>query len=206
MAFALTSLVFVVLCIGAYEEQSMRLRTRTVSGRQFTMSGPSYHTSLATFREFEMRHGLNPEVPSGLRFSIHQSPAWEYLVSIQTLADGATKVAIAATPYGSDHPSYEREVLLDKYKSRLFFDTFDKRADGFWGSTGGCVDGTSFQFERWRNRKVIGANGNAACQRHYAELMGLLAETLAFELPDVPFDWHSWFTAKRYLELSEQGR
>ncbi len=103
-------------------------------------------------------------------------------------------------------PVYENNFQLEKYEARLFFASFDQEIDGYWGTTTECLDGTSFQFERWSEKAVTSGVGNAACQRHYAELMSLVAETLFTPLKDVPFDWRPWFSAKRYLELPGNGR
>ncbi|MGD9665146.1 MAG: hypothetical protein AB7U34_08090 [Novosphingobium sp.] len=185
--------------------QSYRLYNRTVSERQFHPNSEWWEHDLGTIRKFEARHGLNPETHNGLRLAIDEWPAWKYLISFDTAPDGSAKGAILAMPYNGKGPGYERQFNLESGEAKIFFASFDKKIDGFWGSTTGCTDGTSFQFERWNDKQVKGGVGNAACQLHYAELMNLVAEVLVVKLCDAPFDWRSWFWTKRQLMLDGKG-
>lgn len=186
-------------------EQSHRLQSRTVAVRQFTADAEWWQHDFASIRKFEMPHGLDPEAHDGLRFAIDEWPDWKYLISIDVLDDGSAKGALRAVPYDEVGPVYERTFQLGKSETSLFIGAFDGKIDGYWGSTTLCTDGTGFQFERWKDGAVTSGRGNAACQRHYAELMGLVAETLVVNLKDVPFNWHSWLSAKRYLDLRGNG-
>lgn len=205
IALTLAVVAFIYLCIITIFEQEQRLRSRTVSERQFTIGVEWWEHDLRTIRSFETRHGLNPETRNGLRFAIDEWPHWKYVISIDALQNGTAKGAIHAVAYDGKGPTYERDFQLEKGEARLFLESFDHQIDGYWGATSQCTDGTSFQFERWSNKHVSSGAGNAACQRHYAELMSLVAETLVVQLNEVPFDWRSWLSAKRQLILHGNG-
>jgi hypothetical protein len=193
------------VCVIFFAQQSYRLHTRTVSERQFTTDAEWWENDLTAIREFEARHGLNPEAQSGLRLAIHEWPDWKYLISIESSQNGTAKGAIFAVAYDGHGPAYERDFRMDMEEANLFFGSFDEQIDGYWGSTAGCTDGTGFQFERWTDEIVSSGRGNAACHRHYAELMGLVAEPLVVQLRDAPFDWRTWLSAKRHLALRNSG-
>lgn len=200
----------IIIYVGTFFviQQSYRQHTRTVSIRQFTTDAKWWEHDLASIRSFEMPHDLDPEAHDGLRIALEEWPDWKYLISIDLLKDGTARGALRAVPvqYDEGGPIYERAFQLDRSETNLFLDTFDGKTDGYWGSTIACTDGTSFQFERWKNGAVVSGRGNAVWHRHYAELMGLVAETLVVNLKDAPFDWRSWLSAKRYLELRDSGR
>jgi hypothetical protein len=204
-ALILTTLVFILLCVGTLIEQAYRLQTRTVHERQFSIDPQPWQRNLKTIQDFEARHELNPEANGGLRLNIDEWPSWKYIISIETLRDGAAKGAIQAIAYDEKGPVFERDFHLEKEEASLFFRSFDRELDGYWGSMRGCTDGTGFQFERWSRNQVSSGYGNAACQRHYADLMALVAETLVVKLTDVPFDWRSWFRQRQILILSGHG-
>jgi hypothetical protein len=207
VAVALTLAAGVFLTAGGMFifQQSYRLQNRTIQERQFRIGTEWWETDLSTIREFEKRHELDPEAKGGLRLAIDEWPDWRYLISLETSGDGSAKGAIRAIAYDGKGPVYENDFQLEMYEARLFFDSFDQEIDGYWGTTTACTDGTSFQFERWSEEAVSSGAGNAACQPHHAELMSLVAETLFVPLHDVPFDWRSWFSAKRYLKLPRNG-
>jgi hypothetical protein len=200
-AITIATLVALLLLAIFVLDQSYRLHTRTVAVRQFHTDGEWWETNLRTIREFEARHDLDPEARDGLRLAIGEWPAWKYLISIDLRLDKSARGAIQAIPYEGEGPTYERDFSLDEYEAHVFFGAYDRRIEGYWGSATMCTDGTGFQFERWSGKKVSSGSGNAACHRHYAELMSLLAETLITKVDDQPFDWRSWFVSKRYLEL-----
>lgn len=199
------AVVIIALMAGFVIEQSYRLHSRTVAVRQFTADAEWWQYDLASIQKFEKPHGLDPETHDGLRFAIEEWPDWKYLISIDVLDDGSAKGAIRALPYDEAGPAYERTFQLGKSETLLFLSAFDREIDGYWGSTNDCLDGTGFQFERWKDGAVTSGQGNAACQRHYAVLMSLVAETLVVNLKDVPFDWHSWLLGKRYLDHRGNG-
>jgi len=199
------SLVFVVLCVGTYLEQTYRLHSRTVHTRQFTPKDKYWPLGLDVFRHFESQHAIFPERNGGLRVYIDEWPAWKYLISIQSLPDGSAKGAIRATPYDGKSSTYEREFRLEDYETGILLPTIDRKVAGFWGARSGCTDGTLFQFERWNAGRVTSGIGNAACQRHYAGLMEVLGETLIVNLRDAPFHWRGWFYGQRALELTGKG-
>ena len=203
VAVAVTLAVGVLLTATAIFllQQSPRLNNRTISERLFSIDSDGGDIDLTTIRNFEWRHGLNPEARDGLRLTMDQWPDWKYLISIEASDDGTAKGAFHAVAYDGKGPVYEKDFLLEQYEARIFFDSFDQQIDGYWGSTTQCTDGIGFEFERWSGKAVSSGHGNAACQHHYAELMSLVAETLFVQLNDVPFDWRSWFLAKRYLEF-----
>lgn len=204
-AFILTGVVFLYLCAVTFQEQRMRLLSRTVSERQFKLDAEPRQLDLRTVRGFESQHALNPETHGGLRLSIGEWPTWKYVISFQAQKDGTVKGAIQAVAYDLKGPTYERDFLLEKEEAKVFFDSFDREIDGYWGSMTQCTDGTGFQFERWDRQQISSGYGNAACQRHYAELMSLVAEALITKLNPVPFDWRSWFSSKRQLTLMRYG-
>jgi hypothetical protein len=187
-------------------QQSYRLLNRTVHERQFNIGGQEWERDLRDIRKFEVRHGLRPEVHSGLRLVMDEWPSWKYLISVEVRKDGVGRGAILAEPYDGKGKSYERPFELKKEEAEIFLETFDHEIEGFWGTSVVCTDGTSFQFERWTTTGLSSGVGNAACQKHYAELMGVVAEALAFHLSDAPFDWRSWFWSRRMLTLHENGR
>lgn len=201
VAITLTAGLLITACAIFLLDQSNRLHTRTTNERQYRVNAEWWDNDLTTIRKFEKRHGLSPETKGGLRLTIGEWPDWKYLISIETLADGSAKGAINAVAYDGKGPVYEEDFLLDKYEAKPFFDLFDQKIDGYWGATTVCLDGTGFQLERWDDKAVSSGSGNAACHHHYAELMSLVAETLIVRLNKVPFDWRTWLTAKRYLEL-----
>ena len=205
IAATLLAVVLTFLCAVLLMEQSYRLQSRTVSERQFSVRAAWWEHDLTTIRKFERRHGLNPESHNGLRLAIDEWPDWRYLLSIDGSTNGTATGAIYAIAYDGKRPVYEQDFVLERGEAWLFFASFDRQIDGYWGTTTQCLDGTSFQFERWSDGRVSSGSGNAACQRHYSELMSLLAETLVVHLNDVPFDWRSWLSAKRQLILRGDG-
>lgn len=180
-----------------------RQYSRTTKERQFTVGGEWHDNDLTVIREFEKRHKLDPEAKRGLRLAMSEWPRWRYQISLENLGDGSAKGAIYAIVYDGTGPAYERSFSLNKADAKLFFDVFDKKVKGYRGEAFQCLDGTGLRFERWQQRAVVGASGNAACMSHYADLMSLLAETLSGSLSDAPFDWRTWFAAKRVLELGD---
>lgn len=207
LVLATVFLIIIALSIGTFaaEQQSNRERTRTVNVRQFRTGADWWEHDLRVFRRFEDSHHLNLEADDGLRLALNEWPSWNYLISISVNRDGSSKGAIRAEPNDRKNLRYEGTFLLDAQETRLFFSAWDHETSGYLGATVQCVDGTGFQFERWQNRRVSSGRGNAACHRHYAELMSLIAENLATKLTDPPFDWRSWFMAKRTLDLSGSG-
>lgn len=183
----------------------MRPFSRTVSERQFKLGSEPWQLDLRTVRGFEGRHAVNPEANGGLRLNIDEWPAWKYVISLQAQKDGTVKGAIQAVAYDLKGPTFEQDFQLEKEEAKVFFESFDRQIDGYWGAMNQCTDGTGFQFERWNRQQVASGYGNAACQRHYAELMSLVAETLVTKLHSVPFDWRSWFSSKRQLALMGYG-
>lgn len=204
MAAIILAVAIVLYGIGVFVlDESYRQYSRTTQERQFTVGGEWPDTNLTTIRGFEKRHNLNPEANGGLRLVLGEWPRWRYQISLDNLSDGSAKGAIYAIAYDGTGPAYERSFSLGKAESKLFFDVFDQKVKEYRGEAFQCVDGTGFTFERWRGRAVVGGSGNAACMIHYADLMSLVAETLSGSLSDAPFDWHSWFAAKRVLELRD---
>lgn len=206
LVLTIIAAAFISLCVLTYFPQSFRLHNRTVDERQFISTSEYGEPDLAKVRAFESAHGLKPETRGGLRLSIFEWPDWQYLVSIDQLADGTAKGVLHSVAYNGAGPGFEQEFSLNEDEASLLFESFDHQIGGFGGSTEGCTDGTGFTFERWDNGRVKGGGGNAACQRHYAELMSLVAETLVVKLNDVPFEWQSWFAANRYLTLRAVGK
>lgn len=205
VAFIIVGLVLTYTLAFFTMQQSYRLWNRTVHERQFNIGGPEWKLDLRDIRKFEGRHGLKPEVHNGFRLVMDEWPSWKYLISVEVRENGLGRGAILAEPYDGKGKSYERRFELNKEETKLFFENFDQEIKGFWGTSVGCTDGTSFQFERWTATGLSSGAGNAACQKHYAELMAMVAETLAFHLSDAPFDWRSWFSSKRMLALHENG-
>lgn len=183
--------------------QSLRLLSRTVSDRQFIEGAEWWQHDLGDIRAFEATYGLDPEKRGGLRMAIAEWPNWRYLISVDVLDDGTARGALRAWGYGDAEPAFERSFQLDETERNLFFRSFDEEIDGYWGSTVVCLDGTGVQFERWKDSSLSSGQGNAACHRHYAELMSLVAEALVIHFKDVPFDWRSWLSRKRLLDLRE---
>jgi len=181
------------------------LQNRTVHERQFKLVAQKWEHDLQDFRTFEGHHRLRPEVHGELRFAVDEWPSWRYLISVEMRKDGTAKGAIWAEPYDGKGVTYDRQFELEPHETHLFLKTFDHKVEGFLGDGVPCTDGTGFQFERWKATKLYSGSGNAACEKHYAELMSVLAETLAFHLRDAPFDWRSWFWSKRSLALSGGG-
>ena len=177
----------VLLCVLMLSEQYPRLQTRTISERQFRNGAESWEHDLGKIRGFESRHGLKPETRNGLRIAINEWPDWTYLVSIESLKGGAARGAIHAVAYDGSGPSYERNFQLVPGEATLFFRSFDREIKGYWGDASICTDGTGLQFERWDKGQVSSGSGNAACHRHYAELMSIIAEPLIVQLKDAPF-------------------
>ena len=205
LLMAFTAVFFIYLCAITFFEQRQRLYSRTVSERQFHIGGQPWELDLAAIREFEKQHALNPEGAGGVRFSIEQWPRWKYVISLELSPNRRAKGALHAIDFDGRGPAYEREFELGAAETRRFVSLFDEQIDGYRGGTSSCVDGTSFQFERWKDRRVLSGRGNAACDRHYAELMSLIAETLVVKLDRVPFDWRAWFAAKGQLALNGNG-
>lgn len=185
-------------------DESYRQYSRTTQERQFVLGDEWHDADLKIIREFEKRHSLDPEANGGLRLVLSEWPRWRYQISLDSRFDGTAKGAIYAIAYDGTGPAYERSFSLSKGQAKLFLDVFDRKVSGYRGEAFQCVDGTGFMFERWRERAVVvGGSGNAACMSHYADLMSLLAETLSGSLSDAPFDWNTWFAAKRVLELRD---
>jgi hypothetical protein len=206
IGLGLIALSFLVLCVGAIYALAPGLASRTNCARQFKVGGENWQLDLRSVRQFEAYHHISPELQGGIRVSINEWPTWKFLISIQTMRDGTATGAIRAIEYDTKKPPYEQDFHLENWEAQTFFSSYDKQIENNWGSLHGCIDGTGFHFERWKAGRVSGGYGNAACQRQYAELMSLLAETLVVPLKDAPFDWRVWFAQKRMLILRDESR
>jgi hypothetical protein len=204
-AFVIAGLALAYTLTFFIMQQSYRLQNRTVHERQFNIGAQEWEHDLRDIRKFEGRHGLRPEIHNGFRLAVDEWPSWKYFISIELRKDGKGRGAIFAQPYDGSGERYERNFELSQGEASMFLETFDHEIDGFWGTSNVCTDGTSFQFERWMKTGLSSGSGNAACQKHYAELMSIVAECLMLHLNDEPFDWRSWLWEKRFLTLRENG-